>query len=1001
MKSNLKSLIVSGLILMVLFGFSAGVFAAPAGTEIKNQATATYEDQNGIEHSASSNEVVTTVQQICGLTIKPDGTDSEPPNTTNTQYTAPGNTVYYSYTLTNTGNGADTYKFYLQNSTGDDFDPVSAAIYLDENGNGLVDSGEQKLWDSADDGYGTYGSVDPSVGADGTIKLVARYEVPSSGVTDGDVTRTNISGQSQACATNPEDSDNWNQTTITNSANITATKSATPGEVDPGGEITYQIEGSNTGEDPAYGRDWGTNIDGTQHEGILITDEIPADTTLVSGSWVNGTNAPASGFAVFSDDDGTTWSSTAPGDLTTVTHIAWFIPDADDGDGDTDDVVLSTGQAYAFEFKVTANSDTEEGIITNSAIAQWSDSSDATNPEEAKKSTTTNDADVLVNPVYQPFIGPQGDPEASGPNDQNDDTTDAGTQSAGTWVSFTNTVKNAANGSDTINITEADSPTGWQVQLYKSDGLTPLADTNGDGIPDVGELAAGETRDIVVKVFIPYDESLDDDGQTTQHDSIIRATSTGDSTKTNETIDRVTDIVPAGVDISNNPYNEGKVTEQADPGECARFPLQFINKSGTYDTFTGGLDQSLESGWSISFYPDADLDGTADSTTTITSALLGGALVSEEVGSTTTIPVTNVNNFESGSHIWIDLDQDGIVASDESEFFEVNSVGTDTLEIDTAVDPAEGIVVGEIGGVIAQVCVAEGETPGDYDFTIEVVSSNNATVTDTITDTVSVGTVGDVSLTPNRSGTGAPGGTVTYGHTLCNTGNVNDTFDLSYSSDWGWTYTFLYGEDYTDNNGTPNDTGDDTQYSAGDAVTDTDGDGSPDIPNLPASQCVDINVKGFVPSDPAINQVDSAIITATGDSTGATDTASDLTTVIAVVLDLTKEVAPEGDQPPGTTLTYTTTYKNNGNSTITDVVIYDAIPEYTTFAGNSSGVLSDGSTAIGGGNIYYSTDGGASWVAKSSFGGNNADVTNIKWEVGSVPAGADGYVEFDVEINED
>jgi len=283
-----------------LFGTLAFAAGTPAGTQIVNQATATYTDQNDVPQTAASNEVITEVSQVCGLTIGPNGTEVSPGQS---QEAAPGSTVYFSYTLTNTGNGPDTYKLELVNSTtSDDFDPDSGAVYLDANGNGLVDPGEPQLTSR----FGAYGSVSsPTVAADGQIKLIVSYQIPAT-ATDGQATKVNLVGQSQVC-TSTTDNDNWNQTTVTEDANVTATKSAAPASTNPGGPITYTISGSNTGNKAA--QSVVVTYDSVDHTGILITDTIPDHTTLISSSW---SGAPATGFALFSINNGVSWSATVP-----------------------------------------------------------------------------------------------------------------------------------------------------------------------------------------------------------------------------------------------------------------------------------------------------------------------------------------------------------------------------------------------------------------------------------------------------------------------------------------------------------------------------------------------------------------------------------------------------------------------------------------------------------------------------------------------------------------
>ncbi|MDW5469925.1 hypothetical protein R7J45_20045, partial [Acinetobacter baumannii] len=72
-------------------------------------------------------------------------------------------------------------------------------------------------------------------------------------------------------------------------------------------------------------------------------------------------------------------------------------------------------------------------------------------------------------------------------------------------LKFTNYVWNIGNTTDRFNLTLTNStfPAGSQIELYRADGVTPLLDSNGDGIPDTGLLSAGVNLPIVVKVRLP------------------------------------------------------------------------------------------------------------------------------------------------------------------------------------------------------------------------------------------------------------------------------------------------------------------------------------------------------------------------------------------------------------------------------------------------------------------------------------------------------------------
>lgn len=63
-------------------------------------------------------------------------------------------------------------------------------------------------------------------------------------------------------------------------------------------------------------------------------------------------------------------------------------------------------------------------------------------------------------------------------------------------------VINLAGGPDTKEI-RAISSAGWQVSILGPDGVTPLADSDGDGAPDTGPLDQGQFLGIFVKVAVP------------------------------------------------------------------------------------------------------------------------------------------------------------------------------------------------------------------------------------------------------------------------------------------------------------------------------------------------------------------------------------------------------------------------------------------------------------------------------------------------------------------
>lgn len=123
MKTSLK--LVAAAALMAA---ANGVWAATAaGTQISNQASATYNDATGTK-TVQSNTVITTVQQVASVTM----------STGTAKNAAATATAVYAHSVTNTGNGSDTYALTQTNSGAAALSGV--VFYLDADGNGVADN---------------------------------------------------------------------------------------------------------------------------------------------------------------------------------------------------------------------------------------------------------------------------------------------------------------------------------------------------------------------------------------------------------------------------------------------------------------------------------------------------------------------------------------------------------------------------------------------------------------------------------------------------------------------------------------------------------------------------------------------------------------------------------------------------------------------------------------------------------------------------------------------
>ncbi|MBD3179870.1 MAG: hypothetical protein GF417_09840 [Candidatus Latescibacteria bacterium] len=891
---------LTGLVLafafMALIAASGAQAQTPAGTTIQNQASATFEDLAGNTYTATSNQVTTVVLPVYGVSIIPDDSGETPPVTPAMVQTAiPGQTLYYSYSLTNTGNDSDTYSIVPlldgANSTmtlgiGD------ITVYHDQNGNGVLDGGEPAISSG-----GVPGNVGP-IAAGGNVSLLVSYQVPGTAAA-GEVAYVGIEGTSVGDGSEA-DTRNYHRTDVVSDASLTATMSGLPANVDPGAAITYTVTGSNVGSDDAHG----VTVPSVGLTGVLIYDVIPVDPSTSNPLALAGSpsGAPAGGTVLYLPAGSSTagspetwaWSTTsAAGDIA-VAYIT---------SGD-----MTVGQNYNFTYDLNVPAAMPAGIINNSGAVAYVDNNPGT-PDPTV--VTTNNTQINVNVAADVLVGPDGAPGAGTPPNYDDDSQSVAQAWANSSVDFINTVRNDGNSADEINIILDPSstvPAGWSVQFFRMDGVTPLNDSGTDGIVDVGSVNPGNTASFIVRVGVPGDAAAGG-----PYLAVVEAESANDPAVSNLTTDEITQVNPAAVDIGNYDgvpgVDDTPVNQNADPGQNVDFALDIVNTGGSSDNFS--LSSAFPAGWTVTFYEDSNGNGVLD--------------LPELT------PITGIGPVAGGSEVQ----------------------------------------------VIARVAVPGGEAPGVNNVTLRATSNNNGSIFDEITNTVTVNNASTVQIVPDRTGTGTANGTVRYDHTVTNTGNVDDTFMLSFVSSNGWSYAFF-----------------DTSNNPINSVT------------LTAGASEDIVVQISIPGGVSVGTVENGTITVTGNTYGATDSALDVTTIVAGNLVLAKSVNPGGDQLPGTELTYRTDYSNVGTASLDSIVIYDPVPNWTQYrvGSASSGTLAAGITGIA---IEFSDDGGSTWTYTPASGGGgapanyDANVTSVRWVLTGTLAGgvgtADG-VSFVVRI---
>ena len=737
-----------------------------------------------------------------------------------TKQAVQGQFVSFPHTLKNTGNGADSYQLTADNS---------AQVFRDENGNGVIDVGDVEL-KSADR---------VALAANQQIALIVRAQAGSAS------SSVVLTATPVAAGQTPKT--NTDNITLTLGGVLSVTKSANKASVEPGGTVIYTLTYSNSGN--------------AAIEDAYLEDVLDARLTYVNGSGLSNASV------VTDLSDGAEAGTAGGVDYQYVAGTKTIKVKVD---------TIPAGGSGTVKFSVTVGQ--AAATLPNSAsfCPDFTSACPAATPAQK-----TNTVQVKVNQTAS--VVANGDP-----NGNNDpaatDTVTLASAAQGATLTFDNYVFNKGNGVDQFNITidAGNFPVGTSFQLYKSDGVTPLIDTNGDGIPDTGDVAADPNQPykVVVKAQLPKN-AVD---QAADFSSTMKAASVFDSNQFNIVTNVLKDIAASTVDITNGgsigagsaSTNGGApfTTKTVAAGAVATFVLEVKNTSpvGVADTYSlgafndaAGTVTFAKAGWSVAFFEDA---GTA------CSAL--GAQVSD---------TGNIN-------------------------------GGDTKKY------------------CARVTTAAGEAPGNTDVYFQVKSSLTG-ASDTKLDRVTIAASNKLSLTPNGVQQVFPGGIAVYSHTLKNVGNVSETVSLSKtdSNTAGFSST-IYVD--TNNNGV---------LDASDPVYTGTFNITGNQPNeIKPNQSLKLLVRVESQSNVAAGTSNLTTLTAQNAGNTATVSATDTTNVVAGFVKLTKSADKDalcdntGDNTgaaevkPGECIIYTVTAINNGSALAKGVQIADTVPAFTSFA---------------------------------------------------------------------
>lgn len=398
-----------------------------------------------------------------------------------------GQTVYFNHILTNTSNDTDQYTFAVSNN-------------LTGDDFDFVNSSLMVYLDANNDGVPDGLPITGyTLGAGQSVGLIVAATIPNT-ITTGKVANLTVAVTSINGATGTNS--NVDKATVTDQSTLMVRKKFSQTTAANGDIVTIRLDYQNP-SNVATGN-------------ITLTDTLDSTLTYQSNSgenWNGTTVDPATGA---NDPTGINYYVSS----NVVTAVLTSIP--------------ANSIGY-IEFKVKINKSIA-GKIENFVNVTGT------------TTDKTNTAIVNVAPVYAVKINGS----ASNVND-NTNTITASAVPQGGELKFTNYVWNTGNTTDRFNLTLTGStfPAGSQIELYRADGVTPLLDSNGDGIPDTGLLAANTSVPVVVKVRFPSSYAVTTN---TVFEVTPQAQSVSDSSKTSTIKDQGTltlTLVSQLVDLTN------------------------------------------------------------------------------------------------------------------------------------------------------------------------------------------------------------------------------------------------------------------------------------------------------------------------------------------------------------------------------------------------------------------------------------------------------------------
>ena len=934
------------------------VFAAmaPANSVIGNQASATYVDNTATTRTSTSNTVQTTVAAVKSFTLTMNGARNAPSNAQ----------VCYPHTISNTGNGQDTYALNAA-TTGGMFAHTGLVYYLDADQNGQPDPGSP-------------------IATSGPVNANTAFSFVVCGTTPPAATL----GQQGTIIVSATDTNSPTPTTLSNTdtttiqpASITVNKRLS--SVPPPG-YTPVSTGASPNAGPLYIVLEYTNNGTIQADGVVLRDALPTGMIYVPGSgrW--------SGSGV------TPMTDAAGGDPAGIIYQAPTMAASGTVDATVTTVAGSTSGNLYFQVTIAsglAPTPASQAPTTNSANYRYSyqfgGSTYCVNGMTttiiamanagASCPITTGTTNTVTYTVLQiAGVSVNGSTTNTGPAIGEPVT--VASAAPGQTISWTDVVWNTGNGGDSFDVSILNTPLNGSgcapgnmganactfpanttFSILSANGMTSLLDSNGNGTPDTGTipqpsvgmcpapyiistsmtLRCGYT--VAITANIPAGATPGNNGGN-GYRVVVQGTSFFNNVLQDTVPNVLTTIAANTVDLTNNLSVAGgatvanglgpddmtvKTTNTVTPATATisttTFRL-FVNNTGaiaaifnlgfSWISVPAGINPT-PTGWSVTFRDDGG--GGACATT------MGGAITS--TGATP-----------------------------------LSSLGSKLICAEVVIPATSTPSVAPNAGPTAVV-------PGNYVISLNVVQQGAPAVTDSKRDQIAILPLHNVTLTPNGAQNTVPGGSVTYNHTLTNNGNVSEAITFptasfltnSQAPAFAWTSTAYIDSNM---NGTL-EIGIDTPITAGMTTFML-------APNSSQVMFVRINAPAMAGSPPNVTT-----LTATYNAGGSTASATDTTTLTdGLKLDKYQQlpggtgscaitpttvltmglpnapwsntaIAAGANTAPGKCVAYLIVGTNTATVNVTNINVTDVVPPNTSLATGCGAPTVTGPIALSGG----------------------------------------------------